>query len=110
MAIAEYSDEKSTVVWLRGEHDAATAGDLSEAIARAIALDRADLIIDMSEVEFMSCATAGVLVRTQNFLRLRSRALTVRLPSSCARRVLGLCGLTGLIDETAQPMEARQIA
>jgi anti-anti-sigma regulatory factor len=44
--------------------------ELSEAIARAIALDDDDLVIDLSGVEFMGAATIGVLVRASEVLQL----------------------------------------
>jgi anti-anti-sigma factor len=86
------------VVALYGEHDIATLAELSRAIAGAIALDDADVVVDLSGVEFMGAATATVIERARDFLRARSRELTVRAPSRCARRLLDLCGLTGLVE------------
>ena len=86
----------ATIVWLDGEHDASSVAELSETIARAIAVDDSDVILDMSEVTFMSAATVGVLVRARNFLNLRSRSLTVRAPSKCTRRILEICELGDL--------------
>ena len=93
-----------TVVSLRGEHDIATLAELSEAMARGIALDHADVVVDLSGVEFMGAATATVIVRARDFLRTRSRGLTVRSPSRCAQRLLDVCGLSGLV-EPAQPVD-----
>ncbi len=87
-----------TVVWLRGEHDVSTVAALSEMMARAIALDDADVVVDLSEVQFMGAATVGVVIRAREFLRLRSRLLVLRSPSECARRTLELCGHTDLLD------------
>jgi len=85
-------DAARTVVRLRGEHDASTVAALSETMARAIALDDADLVVDLSEVQFMGAATVGVIVRAGELLGLRSRSLALRSPSRCARRILDLCG------------------
>lgn len=93
MVLTEYKADR-TVVCLRGELDAFTAGALSETIARAMALDESDLVIDLSGVEFMAVATVGVLCHTGELLRLQSRSLVLRSPSKCAKRVLDLCGLT----------------
>ena len=82
-----------TVVWLRGEHDVSTVAALSQTMARAIALDDGDLVIDLSGVDFMDAATVGVIVRARDFLELQSRSLTLRAPSTCAARVLDLCDL-----------------
>ena len=85
-------DAARTVVWLRGEHDISTVAVLAEIMARAIARDDADLVVDLSEVQFMGAATVGVLVRARELLEPRSRSLTLRSPSRCARRMLDLCG------------------
>ncbi len=87
-----------TVVWLRGDHDASNVVALRETVAKALALEDADFVIDLSEVEFLGAATVGVIIRTAELLRGRNRALAVRAPSLRARRILDLCGLTDLVD------------
>jgi len=87
-----------TVVWLEGEYDLSTVTSLSETIARAVALDRSHLVIDLSGVQFMDAATIGVIIRTYNDLQLQFRSLALRNPSRFARRILELCGLTDLLD------------
>jgi anti-sigma B factor antagonist len=91
-------DADRGVVSLRGEYDISTVTALSETLARAIALDDADLIVDLSGVRFMDASTIGVIVRACNILRLRSRTLVLRSPSALARRVLEVCGLAVLVD------------
>jgi anti-anti-sigma factor len=91
-------DVDRTVVWLQGEHDVSTTVALAGTLARAVALDDADLVIDLSEVQFMSAATVGIIVRTHGLLAQQSRSLTLRAPSRCARRVLELCGVVGDLD------------
>jgi anti-anti-sigma factor len=93
-----------TVVWLRGEHDVSTVAALSEIMARAIALDDADVVVDLSDVQFMGAATVGVIIRAREFLRLRSRSLVLRSPSECARRILDVCGHADLLDP--RPVDA----
>jgi anti-anti-sigma factor len=93
-----------TVVWLRGEHDVSTVAALSEIMARAIALDDADVVVDLSDVQFMGAATVGVIIRAREFLRLRSRTLVLRSPSECARRILDVCGHADLLDP--RPVDA----
>jgi len=97
LAFAE-RDSDRTVVWLRGEHDASTVTTLWETMGEAIALDDADLVVDLSGVEFMGSATVGVIIRAREALRPRSRLLTLRCPSRCAQRVLDIYGLTNLLD------------
>jgi anti-anti-sigma factor len=92
------SARRRTVVWLRGEHDVSTVDALSETLAGAMALDECDLVVDLSEVQFMGAATIGVLIRARELLQSRSRSLVVRSPSRCARRILDLCGQGDLLD------------
>ena len=76
-------------------------------MARAIALDDADLVLDLSGVEFMDAATVRLIIRAREFLRLRSRSLTLRSPSTHARRVLDLCGLDDHLDR--HPVDAARM-
>ena len=91
----------ASVVWLRGEHDISTVAALSATIARAIALDEPEVVIDLSGVQLLSAATVGVLVRTRELLRRRSRSLRLRGPSTRVRRVFESCGLSDLLDPEA---------
>jgi anti-anti-sigma factor len=90
-------DADHNVVWVRGAQDASTVVALCMTVARAIAFDDADLVIDLSEVTFMDAATVAVMIRAEAFLRERSRSLTLRSPSAHARRVLGVGGLAELL-------------
>ena len=89
---------RRTVVWLWGEQDVSTVDALSETLAGAMAIDDCDLVVDLSEVQFMGAATIGVLVRARELLQMRSRSLVLRSPSRCARRILDLCGQGDLLD------------
>jgi anti-anti-sigma factor len=91
-------DGDRTVVWLDGEHDIATVLLLSDTLAKAIALDDVDVVVDLSEVEFIDAATIGVLLKGWSFLQGRSRTLTLRSPSRCAARIIDICGLNSLIE------------
>ena len=94
---------ETTVVWLRGDHDFSTTSSLIQTIKEAVALDETFLTIDLSNVQFMDAATIGIMIRTRNyFLRLR-RSLTLRAPSSQARRVLDVCGLTDFLVDQSSP-------
>lgn len=86
-------DGTQTGVWLQGEHDVSTVGELCQILAPAIARDDADVLLDLSGVQFMDAATVGVIVRAHTLLRPQSRSLVLRSPSRCARRVLDVCGL-----------------
>lgn len=93
--------DASLTVVLRGEYDLASVPALTELLARAIAVDDADLVVDLAQVQFMDASILGVLVRADDFLGRRSRSLWLRAPSRMARRLLEICGLTGLLDPLA---------
>ena len=94
-------DAEPTLVWLSGEHDTSTVSELSATLARAIALDDTDLILDLSGVEFMDVSTLRVMLRAQGFLTRRGRSLLLRSPAACARLVLNSSGLAALIEPAA---------
>jgi anti-anti-sigma factor len=97
-AVSSGCDADDRAVWLRGRHDTSTVVALCMIMARAIGFDDADVVVDLSEVTFMDAATVGVIIRAEAFLQERSRSLTLRSPSTRARRVLGLCGRGDLVD------------
>jgi anti-anti-sigma factor len=101
---SEGLDAGRAVVWLRGEHDISTVAALAETMARAIAVGDADVVVDLRGVQFMDAATVGVIIRAREFLRLRSRSLRLRSPSTRARHVFDLCGLADLLDP--RPVDA----
>ena len=86
-----------TIIWLRGEHDIATDTDLRRTLGRAIALNNAAIVIDLSKVELIDASTLGVIVAAWNDLRQQSRSLTMRAPSPHVRRVISICGLHNLL-------------
>jgi len=80
-----------TVVKLEGEHDIASVDLLARALAKARAVEDAELIVDLDGVDFLGVATVHVLRHTRAVLHRRGRTMTLRFPSKCARRVLSLC-------------------
>ncbi len=85
------------VIWLGGEHDSSTVAALIETMARVIAIDDADLVVDVSGVRSMGAETVEVLVRARDYLRARSRSLTLRSPAACVPRALELSGASDLL-------------
>lgn len=86
-----------TVVYLHGEHDVGNAAALAATLAQVISGDDADVILDLSDVQFMSGATIEVIVRASEFLEERNRQLSLRAPSRCAERLVSICGLDSLV-------------
>jgi anti-anti-sigma factor len=70
---------------------------LADALSVAIALGDADLVVDLSNVQFMGSAPMRVLIRCRNLLRAQARDLTLRSPAPCVQRMLNLCGLSDFV-------------
>ena len=82
-----------SVVWLSGEHDASTVASVAATFAAAIAQEHREVVLDLSEVDFMGAATVGVIVQSRKALHRAGRTLTFRSPSVAATHTLDLCGL-----------------
>lgn len=95
-----------TIIWLRGAHDLSTATHLTDAVGKARAIGLGDVVVDLSNVEFMDGSIVGVLLRARYDLARLSRRLTVRSPSSTARRVLALCKLSDIIETDHATLQA----
>jgi anti-anti-sigma factor len=91
-------DGERAVIWLDGEQDITTVAVLADTLANVTSADDANLIVDLSGVTFMSTATIDEVIRARNLLLGQSRNLTLRSPSKCARRLLDVCGLAGLVE------------
>lgn len=83
------------VVSLHGEQDMSTALGVADALATASAAGDDDVVVDLSEVQFMDSAIIAELARGSTALRSESRALMLRAPSRLAQRLLEVCGLVG---------------
>jgi anti-sigma B factor antagonist len=86
-----------TVIAFRGEADVATLPVVADALARAIADQRGDVIVDLAEMEFIDTATLRALLRAREALDLGGRQLTLRSPSRIADRLLAVFGLSHLV-------------
>jgi anti-anti-sigma factor len=93
-----WRERHRTVVAIRGEQDLGTAGRLAEALCGAAAMGGGDLVVDLSGVRFMDSAIVNELVSCRRQLHAQGRELALRSPSAIARRILGMCGLVGLVD------------
>jgi anti-anti-sigma regulatory factor len=89
---SESAEEPCSVLSLHGDLEASAVVALSLRLAKAIAADDADLVLDLSEVGLLDAAAAETILLARDFLRARSRRLTVRSPSLGAWRALEACG------------------
>lgn len=88
----------ATVVTFRGEADLFTLPVVVEALARVIADSDGPVIVDLAHTEFIDTGTVRALARAWQSLNDRGRTLTLRSPSRVAARVLGVLGLSRLIE------------
>ena len=86
-----------TVIAFRGEADVATLPVVADALARVVANQRGDVIVDLAETEFIDTATLRALLRAREVLDWGGRRLTLRSPSRIADRVLAVFGLSHLV-------------
>ena len=84
------------VMQLRGDHDWSTVPSLASTLAAAVALDNTNLVVDLSEVQFINAATIRALTAAGDFMAGQGRTFALRSPSRGAQRILDLCGASGL--------------
>jgi anti-sigma B factor antagonist len=88
----------ATVVAPHGEIDLETARPLRERLDLLTAVDRPDVVVDLSGVSFIDCSGLGVLCRARS--RVLERGGRLRLVSACPKflRILRQVGLTELFE------------
>lgn len=88
----------ATVVAVRGEADNATVPTLMEVVVEVIEAQAGDVVVDLSQADFIDSATVRALARAGQLLAARDRRLTVRSPSRLAARVLTIHDLFHLVE------------
>jgi anti-anti-sigma factor len=85
------------VVRMRGEHDVSTAPELARALEQAAA--HSDVLVDLSECDFIDSSVIGLLIRTSKEAQAREEQLVVVIPSepSNVARVAHLVRLSELM-------------
>ena len=97
LGLSVRADGATTVLALRGEADVAGLAVLVEAFARITADGTGDVVVDLSQVEFIDTATVRAVLGARVLLAGDGRQLTLRSPSRVAARVLARFGLTHLV-------------
>jgi len=90
-------DSQRKVVWLYGEQNSSTAPELCAAIARALAFDEGDLLLDLTDATSIDESVVEVIVLAREYLQQRSRSVSLRSPAPSVRRAFALCGLAELV-------------
>jgi anti-anti-sigma factor len=91
-------DTEAAVVTLQGEADRCTLPVVVDALVRAVAEVDGPVIVDLAQTTFIDAGTVRALARASDLLDGRGRTLVLRSPSRMARRVLGMLGLSRLIE------------
>lgn len=82
------------VVSIHGDQDRSTSVALAALLDRACRSESVDVLLDLSDVEFMDAAIVRVIMDCSQRLHAESRQLILISPSRTARRVLRLCEAT----------------
>lgn len=91
---------ETAMVRMRGEHDLSNVAELCAAL-QAVCVGPGDVVVDAAGVTFLSAATLGAIAERAAHLHEQGRALLIRTPSWCTRRLLELCELTVLVERAA---------
>lgn len=79
------------VVTLHGDLDVTSAADAQAAITALVAPDQV-LIIDMSALDFMDCASLGALLKVRTLARFAGGDVVLAAPQPSVLRLLALTG------------------
>ena len=91
-------EDGTTVLFLEGRLGHAAAAQLETAAGRLLAAAPADVVIDLSGVDYLSSAALKVFEALAAGESHRAGRLTLRAPSVAARLALELSGLLALVD------------
>lgn len=83
---------------LRGEIDVVTVSALHESLSALVDGDGSgDVVVDLSDVDFIGVAGLEALCSQARLLRQRGHRLIVSSPSALTRRVIDILGLAELL-------------
>ncbi|MEA3377509.1 MAG: STAS domain-containing protein [Chloroflexota bacterium] len=107
MEVTTQEFRRCSVVKASGRIDAATAPQLQHALDALTEAGKYRLVLDMSEVDFMSSVGLRVLIDTRKTCRRYNRGdLVLAGPSANVVRTLELAGFYSLFDVYDTPIEA----
>jgi anti-sigma B factor antagonist len=95
--VDEAVDDKTHVVSLRGEIDAATAPRLGSRLFGLADEGKRGVVVDLSEVTFMDSTGIGVLLNALRHFGTRHAQMVVVCPSDNVRRALEITGVSNII-------------
>jgi anti-sigma B factor antagonist len=96
----------AVIVTARGELDAYTAPDLSDAFETGDLREEGRLVVDLSQVSFMDSTALGMLVRAVNQIVESGGSARVVLPQTTARRIFEITTLDRVLPVSASRADA----
>ena len=93
-----YATGSTQVVVLDGDVDFEAVDEFARAIEAAAGNSPALVVLDSSELTFIDSSGLGAVVDARNHLRDRSADLVIRGTSTMLTRLLGIAGLTTLLE------------
>ncbi|MFI6074030.1 STAS domain-containing protein [Actinoplanes sp. NPDC051343] len=85
--------EHTTVVELHGDIDMETLQPLRDCVLAGIE-ENNDVVVDLTDVALIDCASLGALVQADRLAERRGRNLSLLAPSAMTRRTLAGAGLS----------------
>jgi anti-anti-sigma factor len=96
MQIQDRTEGQWTILSVTGRVDSHTAPELDAAFRRQLAKHALRLVLDMSEIQYMSSAGLRVLLAVLKEVRSESGDLQLRSPKGNVKEVLDLSGFSDL--------------
>jgi anti-sigma B factor antagonist len=96
MDISTNEVKRVSVVAVNGRVDSATAPDLENALKHLVDGDKAQIVLDLTDVEYMSSAGLRAMVSTLKSVKRVNGDLRLSNPSARVAEVLRLAGLTSI--------------
>lgn len=100
LELSEEDEGDGTLIRARGEVDVVTAPKLASRLDTILRHGSGDVVVDLSDTEFLDSAGLHVLLKAQRRLTRRARGLRVICPSGPVRHVIELARLVETLDVT----------
>lgn len=93
----------ATVITVRGEVDVATSPQVAAVVAKVLTRHATDIVIDLTEVEFIDSTGLGMLVGAQRSCRSVGTKLGLAVRDQRIMRLLEITGLDSLFPTAPDP-------
>lgn len=97
MIVDERAEKDKLILYVKGRLDTTTAPQLEEILARKTA-GLAELILDFSELEYISSAGLRVLLATHKVMRRQNGSLAIRGVNDEVMEVLHITGFLDILN------------